>query len=228
MVAQRDPLSTSSADTMRKAPPPTRSRQEHYASQAQHHHNLLQEVDQQSSHASKKPANSSQVGAAVVSAQRGGTGNVLFYSSVMKSGGAATMSEFDAQQQLVRSGVVKATQSLLGGTFAKMRAVHRSAKEDKEALAFSSAVRDDVWLQQRSTLRTRDEFSVEALTDDSTHTTTNDGDVRAESIDHPSSFALLKKRPREEPTVPSHPDEAVTSVVVVRRKKHLLEKFAEY
>jgi hypothetical protein len=189
---------------------------------SQQQQRLLQEVDRQSAHPRQQV--SSSHGAPVVSAQRGGTGSVLFFSSVMKTGGTATVSEFDAQQQLVRSGVVKATQSLLGGTFAKIRAVHRSTKEDKEALAFLSAARDDSWLKQRCDSHSaREEFTVEALTRDAC-----DADAAAPQLmSPPPSAAAPTKRAREkclwEPVNESPP-----CVVVQRRKgRHLLDTFSE-
>jgi hypothetical protein len=194
-------------------------KESHQQQKSQQQQRVLQEVDRQSAHPRQQA--SSSHGAPVVSAQRGGTGSVLFFSSVMKTGGMATVSEFDAQQQLVRSGVVKATQSLLGGTFAKIRAVHRSTKEDKEALAFSSTARDDSWLKQRcDSHHARDAFTVEALTADAC-----DADVAVPRL-MPSPYAAAPtKRAREQCL--SEPVNEPCVRVQRRRGRHLLDTFSD-
>lgn len=64
-------------------------------------------------------------------------GNMLFFSSILKAGGQVTTSEADAQQQLVRSGVIKPAASVYGRSMAKTRLFEKAASGDRDTLAAS-------------------------------------------------------------------------------------------
>lgn len=185
--------------------------------------NLLQEVgDDQASASSRHPSssniNKNRSNAPSITTMKGGTGSVMFFSSVMKAGGAATVNESDVHQQLVRSGVIKATASNLGRTFAKIRAVNHTVKNDRDSLASAVDQREGLWLQQRDNAARTESFDADVLM--------HDMDVVTNTDDNGLQAAGQRKRARElQPNeAPSVPSTVGSPVVILSKKRNLLDR----